>query len=132
MHCTPEQVRANRQEAISRLADDLAHELKNPLNAVVVNLELLRRRIQTGAVEPALERVTHIEHEVRRLHELLDPMLQLLRPSKSGEPIELDLVIARMRPIIEAKCRVARIEHAIVLDSQGTPLMVARDILQQI
>ena len=47
--------RANRYDILSRLADDLAHEIKNPLNAIVVNLEVLRRKIETGATrEPVV------------------------------------------------------------------------------
>ena len=33
---------ASRYALLSRLADDLAHEIKNPLHSMVINLEVLR------------------------------------------------------------------------------------------
>jgi two-component system, NtrC family, C4-dicarboxylate transport sensor histidine kinase DctB len=90
----PVDIRANRYDVLSRLADDLAHEIKNPLNAVVVNLEVLRRRIEKGATEAALERTGVIEHEVRRVHRLVEELLQLLRPAKlESGPIAVDAII---------------------------------------
>lgn len=76
---------AEHFELIRRMADDLAHELKNPLNSVVINLEVLRTRVTTGRTESALERIDVIESEVRRLHLLLDQMLRLIRPDHHGE-----------------------------------------------
>lgn len=76
---------AEHFELIRRMADDLAHELKNPLNSVVINLEVLRTRVTTGRTESALERIDVIESEVRRLHQLLDQMLRLIRPDHVGE-----------------------------------------------
>ena len=69
---------------LRRLADDLAHELKNPLNSVVINLEVLRTRVRAGRQEEALERIDVIESEVRRLHRLLDQTLRLIRPDRLG------------------------------------------------
>jgi branched-chain amino acid aminotransferase len=51
-----EQFRANRFALVSRLADDLAHEIKNPLNAIVINLEVLRTRVARADADGALTR----------------------------------------------------------------------------
>lgn len=104
-----EQFRANRFDLLSRLADDLAHEIKNPLNAIVINLEVLRARVRKGAGEAALNRADVIESEVRRVHQLVDRMLQLLRPSRDdGSALPLDRALDDVLPLIEAQTRLAR------------------------
>jgi signal transduction histidine kinase len=106
-----EQFRANRFEIVSRLADDLAHEIKNPLNAIVINLELLKVRANRGDVPSALQRADVIEHETRRLHGLLDRLLQLLRPEREElSNLPLDQVLDEIVPLIEAQVRLARNE----------------------
>ncbi|HEY0671731.1 MAG TPA: histidine kinase dimerization/phospho-acceptor domain-containing protein [Longimicrobiales bacterium] len=101
--------RANRYDVVSRLADDLAHEIKNPLNAIVVNLEVLRRKIDTGATQVALERTHVIDEEIARLHLLVDQLLQLMRPGKGdGRPTVLDETLEDLRPLLEVQAKAAR------------------------
>ena len=45
-------IRENKLELVERLADDLAHEIKNPLHSMVINLEVLRRRLTRLELEP--------------------------------------------------------------------------------
>lgn len=103
-------VRANRYDVVSRLADDLAHEIKNPLNAIVVNLEVMRRRIENGNAEAALDRTSVIEHEVRRVHGLVDQLLQLLRPARSQhDPIAVDGLIEALATAVQLQAKAARV-----------------------
>jgi signal transduction histidine kinase len=50
------ELQANRFSIVSRLADDLAHEIKNPLNAIIINLEVLKVRIARGDADGAADR----------------------------------------------------------------------------
>ena len=109
-----EQLRANRFQLVSQLADDLAHELKNPLNASVINLEVLKVRAAKGDARAATERVAVIEHEVRRLHHLMDRLLLLLRPDRDEQgSLALDQVLDEVLPLIEAQARLSRNEMAV-------------------
>ncbi|HEX7118994.1 MAG TPA: ATP-binding protein [Longimicrobiales bacterium] len=108
---TTTQIRANGFDLLSRLADDLAHEIKNPVHAAVINVELIRRRVASDQQEQALERIHALEAQVGRTHELVDWLLRLLRPSR--EPVRLlalDQVVTELLPLIEAVCRLARVE----------------------
>jgi signal transduction histidine kinase len=106
---TEEQFRANRFDLVSRLADDLAHEIKNPLNSIVINLEVLKVRVGRGDADGALDRAAVIEHEARRLHLMIDRLLQLLRPERDEEEsFALDRVFDELMPLIEARARLAR------------------------
>lgn len=125
---------ANRFRTLSRMADDLAHEIKNPLHAMVINLELLKKRIETGAKDQALERVALLEQEVRRAHELIDRVLGLMRPDKDGadQPqFEVDSAIEEIYPVLELKTRLIRVELTTNLRAQGAPVSIPRSVVQQ-
>ena len=112
-------VRANRYDVLSRLADDLAHEIKNPLNAIVVNLEVLRRRVSNGSTDAALERADVIEQEVRRVHALVDQVLSLLRPAKSNAaPLAIDGILASLESALKIQAHAARV--GLGIDMEGS------------
>jgi two-component system, NtrC family, C4-dicarboxylate transport sensor histidine kinase DctB len=111
------ELRASRFDLVSHLADDLAHEIKNPLHAMVINLEVLRRRVGSGAVDAALERADVIEHELQRVHRLIDQVLQLLRPARDGvASAEVGGALEDIAPLVAIRARAARLafrhEHA--------------------
>ncbi|HEY0304617.1 MAG TPA: histidine kinase dimerization/phospho-acceptor domain-containing protein [Longimicrobiales bacterium] len=111
--------RANRYDVVSRLADDLAHEIRNPLNAIVVNLEVLRRRIGSGASDKALELTDVIDEEIARLNKLVDQLVFLMRPPRGDRnPIAVDDAIEDMRPLLEAQAGAARIGFEMQLASE--------------
>jgi signal transduction histidine kinase len=125
-----EQFRANRFAIVSRLADDLAHEIKNPLNAIIINLEVLKVRVAKGDADAANDRAQVIEEEVRRLHLLVDRMLLLIRPERQEEEsLPLDSALDELLPLIEAQARLARNEFRT--DGAAAVLVrVRRDILK--
>jgi signal transduction histidine kinase len=130
MGLNEEQLRANRFQLVSQLADDLAHELKNPLNAIVINLEVLKVRAAKGDAQAASERVGVIEHEVRRLHHLMDRLLLLLRPDREEYgALALDQVLDEVLPLIEAQARLSRNEMTV---DPPPPVFVGirRDVLK--
>jgi two-component system, NtrC family, C4-dicarboxylate transport sensor histidine kinase DctB len=133
LEISPLHLQANRYALVSRLADDLAHEVKNPLHAMVINLELVRRRIGTGSAEVALERVAIVEQETRRVHDLIEAILQLLRPGKATvAATELDLVLGELLPLVELRARLAHIAFEHEPAGDGTLIAVAGTALKQI
>jgi signal transduction histidine kinase len=104
------QVQANRLELLGRMADDLAHEIKNPLHAMVINLELVRRRVAQQQPDGALERTAVVEEELHRVHDLIDQLLHLLRPGRGDDAwTDVDAVLREMEPLLAALGRVARV-----------------------
>lgn len=103
-------IQVNRLRVLDRLADDLAHEVKNPLNAVIINLELLKRRVTDGQTEDALERAERVEAEVRRVHVLVDALFQVMRPGcDAGRTVDLDGALREVLPLIELQAKLARV-----------------------
>jgi signal transduction histidine kinase len=116
---------------LSRLADDLAHEIKNPLNSMVINLEVLKSRVEKGASDAALERAAVIEHEIRRLHTLIESLLRLLRPAKEREAANsVSRVLEELLPLIELRVRLARLEFSSRVLSVDAFTVVPADSLR--
>ena len=70
---------------LQSLATRVAHEVRNPLNAVAVNLEVVRSRCERESVEPRaiLPFATAAASELERVSRLIDALLALARPARS-------------------------------------------------
>jgi signal transduction histidine kinase len=106
--------RAAEAEALAHmgtLAAGLAHEIRNPLNAALLQLHLLGRgvaRLDEAAREGLERRVTIVEGELKRLERLLSDFLELARPRPMArEPIDVgalvEEVLAFQEPAAQAQ-----------------------------
>jgi signal transduction histidine kinase len=84
---------SRRMAAIGRLTSGVGHEVKNPINAIVVHLELLKAKLgeSDGAAAKHLE---VIDAEIRRLDRVVQTLVDFSRP------VELQLREQDLRPII--------------------------------
>jgi signal transduction histidine kinase len=75
--------------ALARLAERVAHEVKNPLNGVAVNVEVVRGRAARGDSDPTslLPFAEAAAGELQHVAELVDALLALARPVP--EPVDL-------------------------------------------
>ena len=74
----------DREELLTRLARGLAHEIKNPLSTMAINLTLLEEEFARAADEdPRARRVTRkvqtLQREVSRLEGILEDFLRFAR-----------------------------------------------------
>jgi|RhiMetdeSRZDD1v2_1073273.scaffolds.fasta_scaffold1163121_2 signal transduction histidine kinase len=111
--------------ALQSLATRVAHEIRNPLNAVAVNLEVVRSRCERESVEPraVLPFATAAAGELERVSRLIDALLALTRPARS------DLAILA-GPVITMYDALARAEGGSVdmdLDEGATGIDIAAD-----
>ncbi len=99
---------ARQLVALSRLNAGIAHEIKNPLNAMSINLELLRNEI--GTTRPAAAYLTVITEQLRRLDEVVQTFLKFSRPEQlTLRPTSLVTILENIRPIVEAEAEQARV-----------------------
>jgi PAS domain S-box-containing protein len=70
---------SERLTAIGRLTGGVAHEIKNPLNAIALRLEVLRAKVLDAAPE-AGEEIDIIASEVTRLDRVVKTFLDFTRP----------------------------------------------------
>jgi len=71
---------SRRVTMIGRLTTGVAHEMKNPLNAMTIHLELLKQKIAAGK-SPAAH-VEIIEQEIRRLDDRIQGLMKFVRPEE--------------------------------------------------
>jgi len=70
---------SRRLTAIGRLTSGVAHEVKNPINAIVVHLELLREKMR--AIDPDTRRhLNIIGREIHRLDRVVQTLVDFNRP----------------------------------------------------
>ncbi len=105
------ELRSNRMDLVSRWADDLAHEIKNPLHAMVINLELVKRRAGDHDTEAVVRRAAAVESELHRVHALIESLLRLVRPWPQREATDPDRVFEELLPVLGARTRIRKLDY---------------------
>lgn len=119
----------NRFELVSRWADDLAHEIKNPFHAMIINLELVKRR--AGDPEGLRDRAEVVESELNRVHGLIDSLLRLVRPWSDAGSVDADAVFETLLPVLRARADLHQIEYRHE-PGAGTVVIPPADLVQVI
>src|SRR5687768_1364641 len=88
--------RAERLAELGTLTAGLAHEIKNPLSTIQLNLQLLQEDLPTESVAGGRvhNRLRTVRQEASRLREILDDFLRYAgKLTVEPEPIELNAMI---------------------------------------
>lgn len=120
---------------LGRLVGALAHEIRNPLNAIRLNLHALRNvllgkgSLSESEIELAVE---ESNREIDRLSELMKAMLGYARPDQAvAETVhlnsEIDSIGSFLSPIMERD----QIDLQIDLPAEAVNVLVDRDRLRQ-
>ena len=73
---------AEKLAAVGTMSAGLAHEIRNPLNAASLQLQLLERRLKRAAHDASLlEPVETVQREINRLSHLVEDFLRFARPA---------------------------------------------------
>lgn len=112
----PVAVRANKLELLERLADALAHEIKNPLHSMVINLEVLKRRLARAPTDgtDVLRYATVLGEELDRVNRRIELLLRLSRPDRGGpDDTTLNELVEEVMELVhlEARHRDARVAY---------------------
>jgi len=121
---------SRRMAAIGRLTSGVGHEVKNPINAIVVHLELLRSKV--GGEPTAGRHLEIIQSEIQRLDRVVQTLVDFSRP------VELKLLDHDMRHIVSSVLMLASAgleSYSVTVVSQlpDHPVMVKvdADLLKQ-
>jgi len=96
---------SRRLAAIGRLTSGVGHEVKNPINAIVVHLELLRTKLDlAGSDERAVRHLDIIESEIQRLDRVVQTLVDFSRP------VELQLRDQDVRAVVSSVLMLASAE----------------------
>ena len=122
---------SRRMAAIGRLTSGVGHEVKNPINAIVVHLELLKNKL-SGASAPAVRHLEVIDSEIHRLDRVVQTLVDFSRP------VELDLREHDLRKVVGDVLALSTAELStrnvtIISNMPSNPLVanVDADLLKQ-
>jgi signal transduction histidine kinase len=119
---------ADRLSALSQLTRGVAHEIKNPLNAITVHLEVLKQRIGTDEV-PELN---VISGEIARLNRIVKTFLDFNRPVNLRlRRLDLNELVSEIGKLVEPDASARHV--TIVSELFGRPVWIDgdRDLLTQ-
>jgi signal transduction histidine kinase len=119
---------------IAELAGALAHEIKNPLSVIRMNMDLLAEDIgkaETPHDRRALAKVTIVQNECQRLETLLDDFLRFARVRHLDlAPGSLNDHIERVVRLFEPRAEAAGIEIVQYLDADLPGIMLDEQTLE--
>jgi signal transduction histidine kinase len=122
---------SRRMAAIGRLTSGVGHEVKNPINAIVVHLELLKTKLGDSN-GPAARHLKVIDTEIHRLDRVVQMLVDFSRP------VELDLREQDLRKVVGDVLSLATVELStrnvtLISHMPSVPLVanVDADLLKQ-
>lgn len=131
-------LQAERLATIGAMSAKLAHEIRNPLSSVLLNLELVRDELTTLAQQPGTT-VTEcrallqsIEAEVRRIQRVTEDYLQFARlPKARRERIHLNELLTQGLSFLQSLFDAAGVELHTELDPSLPPIYADENQLWQ-
>jgi signal transduction histidine kinase len=122
---------SRRLSASGRLTRGVAHEVKNPINAIVLHLQLLRNKL--AQAEPDTRRhMDIIDSEIRRLDRVVQTLVDFTRPR------DLHLEEIDLRRLMEEVAQLAAPDaeqHGVKIEqhmpAERLPIKVDTDLMKQ-
>jgi signal transduction histidine kinase len=122
---------ADRLSAISRITGGVAHEVKNPLNAILLHVEVAKAKLKRGDTDIE-QQMEIISGEIVRLDRVVKTFLDFTRP------VELNLTNVPVQQFTEELAELAKpqakasnIRIEIIQDAEGVEVRVDRDLMKQ-
>ncbi len=120
-----------RLAELGRLTSGVAHEVKNPLNAMAIHLELLRGHLPPESSE-ARESLEVISKEIHRLDRVVQGFLKFVRPQElSLQPVDIAAFLRDVVELVEVEAAQAGARLVLSVDPRAARLMADPDLLRQ-
>lgn len=117
--------------ALGRLTSGVAHEIKNPLNAMTIHLELLREKLGAGAAG-VQENLDILQSEIRRLDRAVQGFLKFVRPQElSLAEVDLHALLGAIVALLAPEWEPQGVRLALQGDPALRPIMADGELLHQ-
>jgi signal transduction histidine kinase len=122
---------AKRLSAISQLSSGVAHEIKNPLNAILLRLDLLKVRLGEDDEEVAQE-LDILSKEVLRLNRVVTTFLDFSRPVEVHfEDVDLVALAKEVAELVRPQANAAKIDILFKSTEESAAMRGDPDLLKQ-
>ncbi|OGP57707.1 MAG: hypothetical protein A2V67_16525 [Deltaproteobacteria bacterium RBG_13_61_14] len=117
--------------SVGRLAAGVAHEIGNPLSAILGYLEILKRHPGLGPEQNDL--LQRIEKELSRIHRIIRELLDYSRPAKEeGEEVLVNQAVSAAVDLVSAQKGFPAIEPVLRLEPGLPAVRGSRHQFQQL
>ena len=122
-----------RLSALGNLAATVAHEIRNPLNAISMGLQRLKVEFQPTDDQEQYSRVTELMlGEVHRLNSIVEQFLSLARPLEiKPESLRVQDVLNELATLVEGEAQQSKVQIRVVAPLTLPPLEADREYLRQ-
>ena len=117
---------AEKLSALHTLSAGVAHELRNPLSAMDLNLHLLEEELKENGTlaEPEARYLRVLNAECRRLAGILDNFMKFARPGSLGlHAVDIQALIDHIMTLMRFEAEERRIRLVQVTDEQLPPVL---------
>ena len=126
-----EVIQAARLASVGTLAAGIAHEVGNPLTAIIGYADVALRRIEVDQGDPEL--LESIRSEAQRIDGIVRGLLDFARPQPDDiAPVRVDEVVEGVRELLQNQGRLGQIEHTWTLDGECPLVLVDPRHLEQV
>ncbi|MEZ6192124.1 MAG: ATP-binding protein [Phycisphaerales bacterium] len=126
-----ELVQSERLASVGYLAAGVAHEINNPLNAILGYCELMLRSRRNGAQTVATDDIESLEvirNETLRCRQIVDKLLSLVRKSDAPqEPVDLAVVAREVVAMLDTLKQFRRCSFEVQAPREGGLVVSARE-----
>jgi signal transduction histidine kinase len=126
---------AARLAAISKLTSGVAHEIKNPLNAIALRLDLIRAKLDSSGVELSSDIANELDvlsKEVLRLDRVVKTFLDFSRPVEVNfKEVDLAAVTREVAVLMTPQARTVNIDLKVETPSEPALLRADADMIKQ-
>ena len=117
--------------ALGRLTSGVAHEVKNPLNAMMIHVELLKERLEDAEAD-VKQSLEVIGSEIRRLDRVVQGFLKFMRPQElTLKPVDLNAMLQSVGALLEAESQSHGVRFVLELDPALPPVSADEELLRQ-
>jgi PAS domain S-box-containing protein len=110
---------------LGRITSGIAHEVKNPLNAMVIHLEILRSKLESGNSDPTPQ-LEILDSEIKRLDRVVQTFLNFTWPVEVHlQPIDVNTTVNQVIALASTEAQ----ERGVSINKQIEPgaLMIKGD-----
>jgi hypothetical protein len=122
---------ADRLAALSKISGGVAHEVKNPLNAILLHVEVARAKLAQGDTEVA-QQMEIVSREILRLDRVVKTFLDFTRPVELNfSNVPLKDLVAEIVDLARPQAESSNIQVTVQENEDHGELRVDRDLLKQ-